>query len=283
MGQDVTVVAKPSSNRGVLRFEINRSLTGMGHERFASAADIVRDRPVDRLARRLFEHGGIDAVHVASSMITVDLSRGCTGEGLQEVIERLFRFYPDAPGAAGQEAATREVQAEDAPVVEAPLSGDEEELLQAPEAAAATGSSEFDAPPVAPAEAPDPNRPDDPASPGEAADQAPAPGEAEADDAPADAGSSTPEAEGTVREGSVPEGDDDTSAVPPPAEAVAAAGEDAAATVEAGQAEGSADAASARTGAADGSDDVVPAEAEEGEVEAGTADVDDGTDDRATP
>lgn len=165
MGQDVTVVAKPSSNPGVLRFEINRSLTGMGHERFRSVDEILLDRPVDRLARRLLEHGGVDAVHVASSVITVDLAGGSTGEGLEEIIEHLFRFYPDAPGADGQAPAEREVQAEDAPVVEPPLSEEEQELLQAPEAAAATGSSEFDAPPVAPAEAPDPDRPDDPATP----------------------------------------------------------------------------------------------------------------------
>ena len=164
MGQDVTVVAKPSSNPEILRFEINRSLTGMGHERFRSLADIVRDRPVDRLARRLLEHGGVDAVHVNSSMITVDLAGGSTGTGLQEVIEHLFRFYPDAPGSDGQADVVREVGAEDAPVVQDPVTDDEAELLQAPEAAAATGDSEFDAPAVAPAEAPDPDRPDDPAT-----------------------------------------------------------------------------------------------------------------------
>lgn len=165
MGQDVTVVAKPSSNPEILRFEINRSLTGMGHERFRSLGDVVRDRPVDRLARRLLEHGGVDAVHVNSSMITVDLAGGSTGVGLQEVIEHLFRFYPDAPASDGQADAVREVGPDDAPVVQDPVVGDEAELLEAPEAAAATGSSEFDAPAVAPAEAPDPARPDDPATP----------------------------------------------------------------------------------------------------------------------
>ena len=152
MGQDVTVVAKPSSNPEILRFEINRSLTGMGHERFRSLADIVRDRPVDRLARRLLERGGVDAVHVNSSMITVDLAGGYTGDGLHEVIERLFRFYPDTPAA--DEAPTTEVAAEDAPVAQEPVTGDEAELREAPEAAAATGSSDFDAPAEAPAEAP---------------------------------------------------------------------------------------------------------------------------------
>ena len=96
MGQNVTVVRKPSSNREVVRFEINRSLTGMGHERYSSPADIVRDRPVDVLARRLFDHGGIDAIHVNSSIITVDLAGGSTGEGIEDVIRNLFRYYPSS-------------------------------------------------------------------------------------------------------------------------------------------------------------------------------------------
>lgn len=96
MGQNVTVVRKPSSNREVVRFEINRSLTGMGHERYRSPADIVRERPVDLLARRLFEHGGIDGIHVNSSVITIDLAGGSTGDGIEDVIRNLFRFYPSA-------------------------------------------------------------------------------------------------------------------------------------------------------------------------------------------
>jgi len=32
MGQPINVVEKPSSTPGLARFEINRSLTGMGHE-----------------------------------------------------------------------------------------------------------------------------------------------------------------------------------------------------------------------------------------------------------
>jgi hypothetical protein len=157
MGQSVNVVAKHSSNPEILRFEINRSLTGMGHERYRSLDDIVLDRPVDRLARRLLEHGGVDGVHVNSSVITVDLGGGYVGEGLQQIIEDLFRFYPDAPDGE----ADTEVSTEDAPVAQEPLTGDETELREAPEAAAATGASEFDAPAEAPAEAPDPNRPDD--------------------------------------------------------------------------------------------------------------------------
>ena len=95
MGQSVTVVAKSSSNPEILRFEINRSLTGMGHEMYSSIADVIRDRVVDVLATRIFEHGGVDSVHVNSSVITVRLAGGSTGEGLAEVIENLFRFYSE--------------------------------------------------------------------------------------------------------------------------------------------------------------------------------------------
>lgn len=163
MGQSVNVVAKHSSNPEILRFEINRSLTGMGHERYRSLDDIVLDRPVDRLARRLLEHGGVDGVHVNSSVITVDLGGGYVGEGLQQIIEDLFRFYPDAPADAAP--AETEVAAEDAPEAQAPLAEDETELREAPEAAAATGDSERDTPAEAPAEAPAPDRPDDETTP----------------------------------------------------------------------------------------------------------------------
>jgi hypothetical protein len=162
MGQSVTVVAKHSSNPEILRFEINRSLTGMGHERYRSLDDIVLDRPVDRLARRLIEHGGVDGVHVNSSVITVDLAGGWVGAGLQKIIEDLFRFYPGTPDT---EEPVDEVAPEDAPVVQEPLEGDEAELLQHPEAAASTGDGELDAPAEAPAEAPDPDRPDDETAP----------------------------------------------------------------------------------------------------------------------
>ena len=125
MGQSVTVVEKRSSNPEVLRFEINRSLTGMGHERYSSLDDIVLARPVDVLARRLFETGGVDAVHVNSSIITVDLAGGSTGEGLLDVIQNLFRFY-------GDEVPAAEAEAEGVPVDEVA----EPEVAQAPEVAA---------------------------------------------------------------------------------------------------------------------------------------------------
>ena len=93
MGQDVTVVEKASSRPGMVRFETNRPLTGMGHERYASIDDVVGDRPVDDAARLLFETGQVDLVHIYGNMITVELARGATSQGLAELIEGMFTYY----------------------------------------------------------------------------------------------------------------------------------------------------------------------------------------------
>src|SRR4051812_39052901 len=93
MGQPIAVTEKKTARMGVLRFELNRSLTGMAHERYQSAADATGDRPPDVLARRLFDTGQVEAVHIYSNEITVDLSRGGSAEGLREVIENLYIHY----------------------------------------------------------------------------------------------------------------------------------------------------------------------------------------------
>ena len=100
MGQPINVVEKPSNSPGLARFEINRSLTGMGHERYASADDILDDRPVDELARRLFESGGVTQVHANGSMITVHLADGWSGDQLLDVIRGLYIYYPPASSEA---------------------------------------------------------------------------------------------------------------------------------------------------------------------------------------
>ena len=102
MGQPINVVEKPSNTPGLARFEINRSLTGMGHERYASVDDILDDRPVDELARRLFDSGGVTQVHANGSMVTVHLTEGWTGEKLLDVIRGLYIYYP--PAGDGPEA-----------------------------------------------------------------------------------------------------------------------------------------------------------------------------------
>jgi hypothetical protein len=93
MGQLITVSRKPSIRPDVAIFELNRSLTGMGHERYHSPADVVRHRPVDELARRLFEVGGIEGVHVYSNMVTLDLAPGAKTTGLEDIISGLFTYY----------------------------------------------------------------------------------------------------------------------------------------------------------------------------------------------
>jgi hypothetical protein len=93
VGQLVAVTEQPSSTQGVVRFELNRSLTGMGHERYASADETSGDRPPDVLARRLFETGQVDAVHVYSNIVTVELVRGGRPDPLTDVVRELYRYW----------------------------------------------------------------------------------------------------------------------------------------------------------------------------------------------
>jgi hypothetical protein len=102
MGQPITVTEKPGTRSDVVRFELNRSLTGMGHERYRSREEATGERIVDELARRLFDHGGVDAVHVYSNVVTLDLAEGASGEGLADVIHGLFVHYDhDEPAPEG--------------------------------------------------------------------------------------------------------------------------------------------------------------------------------------
>ena len=106
MGQPITVVESRSSNPAIMRFETNRPLSGLGHERYTEAPPEYMDRPVDELARRLFAAGGIEAVHINSSVVTVTLSGGRTGEGLADVIRGLFLHYTEAPTGDSLDGAT---------------------------------------------------------------------------------------------------------------------------------------------------------------------------------
>lgn len=93
MGQPVVVVERPGRRPGIVRYEANRTLTGQGHEHFATIGDAVGDRPAAELARRLFATGKIDSVHMFSNMITVDLQDGSNAEGLGTVIEDLYQYW----------------------------------------------------------------------------------------------------------------------------------------------------------------------------------------------
>lgn len=93
MGQPVSVIEKHSKATGVVRYELNRVLTGTGHERYRPGDVIVGDRPPDVLARRLLERGGIDGVHINGSVVTVDVTKGHDTEGIKEIIEDLYTYY----------------------------------------------------------------------------------------------------------------------------------------------------------------------------------------------
>ena len=93
MGQLVAVTEKPSSTPGVVRFEINRTLSGQGHERFRSVLDAHGNTPSDELARRLFGTGQVAGVHVYSNIITVDLEKGFDSAGLSDLVRDMYTYW----------------------------------------------------------------------------------------------------------------------------------------------------------------------------------------------
>ena len=93
MGQPITVMRKPTTRKGTVRFEANRSLTGMGHERYTSAPEAVGQRPPDEVARRFFEHPGVEAVHIYGNQIHVEVAGGADVDALAPELERLFIYY----------------------------------------------------------------------------------------------------------------------------------------------------------------------------------------------
>ena len=107
MGQPVTVIEKPSVRPGLIRYETNRVLTGTGHEYFRSLDDAQGDTPAASLARRLFERGGIEAVHLNGNIVTVHLADGAPPTGIKQMVEEMYLYYrdgvvPEMPeGAAG--------------------------------------------------------------------------------------------------------------------------------------------------------------------------------------
>jgi hypothetical protein len=108
MGQEITVTALRGASPSVMLFDLNRSLTGMAIERYASADAVRGDRPPDVLARRLFDLGATK-VTVYSSVVTVEAPPERWDSLLPDVthtIEHLFLYYGDdagwSPEALGQ-------------------------------------------------------------------------------------------------------------------------------------------------------------------------------------
>jgi hypothetical protein len=121
VGQLVAVTEKPSPLPGVVRFELNRALTGMGHEHFLSVDDATGPRPAAELARRLFATGKAAGIHVYANIVTIDLAKGADSRGLDDVVRYLYQYWKPgmeppvfedvveeveaAPAGAGGEAA----------------------------------------------------------------------------------------------------------------------------------------------------------------------------------
>ncbi len=125
MGQPVIVVEKPSRRVGIVRFEANRSLSGMGHDSFtaddASGRFARANTPAAELARRLFATGRVAGVHVYQNMVTVDLNKGFDSNGLEEIVRDLYQYWK--PGMTPP--AFEDLVAPDAPVTsgDAPAAG----------------------------------------------------------------------------------------------------------------------------------------------------------------
>lgn len=118
MGQLVAVTEKQSNTPGVVRFELNRTLSGQGHQRFASVADAWGPTPSDELARRLFATGQVGGIHVYANIVTVDIEKGFDSEGLADLVRDLYTYWkpgvepptfedlqPDEPDSGGDDAA----------------------------------------------------------------------------------------------------------------------------------------------------------------------------------
>jgi hypothetical protein len=122
MGQLVAVVEKPTTVPGVVRFEANRSLTGMGHERFTSPLDAIGPRPSAELARRLFDTGRVAGVHVYGNIITVDVAKGYDASGLYEIVRDLYQYWK--PGMEPPAFEDLQAPEETSAGAAAPTSGD---------------------------------------------------------------------------------------------------------------------------------------------------------------
>ncbi len=110
MGQPVTFLRTASPRPGIVRFELNRTLTGMGHERYYLGREIIGSRPADELARRMLATNKIAAVHIHGSMVTAELrdpetgaarsggaevsgDGGDTDADIAEIIAELYTYY----------------------------------------------------------------------------------------------------------------------------------------------------------------------------------------------
>ena len=109
MGQPVAVTQTPAGVPSRVRFEINRSITGMGHERFASVAEATGVKPAAMLARSLFGTGKVKAVHVFSNIVTVDVADSANSAGLSEILKDMYQYWKPGMEPKSVEELTKSV------------------------------------------------------------------------------------------------------------------------------------------------------------------------------
>ena len=93
VGQPVDVKQTTAGVAGRIRFELNRTLTGQGHEKFTSASQAIGPRPAAELARRLFNSGAVLGVHVFANIVTVDLVPGSRDSDLAQIVTDLHQYW----------------------------------------------------------------------------------------------------------------------------------------------------------------------------------------------
>ena len=93
VGQPVDVQQTTAGVAGRIRFELNRTLTGQGHEKFTSANQAIGPRPAAELARRLFNSGAVLGVHIFANIVTIDLVPGSRDGDLAQIITDLHQYW----------------------------------------------------------------------------------------------------------------------------------------------------------------------------------------------
>jgi hypothetical protein len=101
MGQEISVSVYPGASPSTRIFDLNRSVTGMAIERYASVEDAEGGgRPPDVLARRLFDLGAETVTVYSSALIVTAPPEGWADlePKIVETIEHLFGYYGDDAG-----------------------------------------------------------------------------------------------------------------------------------------------------------------------------------------
>ena len=101
MGQPVAVQEKPSTTPGVVRFELNRTLSGQGHERFRSADKVERGRLEQKDHQFLYPEGEMLVFMDTESYEQINLQVEFVGEDraayLTDGMMVVLEFYEEKP------------------------------------------------------------------------------------------------------------------------------------------------------------------------------------------